>query len=52
MPAPAATPGAGRTGRSPSSAELAVTARPFLFFIRDTKTNLVLFAGRVVDPTQ
>ncbi len=26
--------------------------RPFLFFIRDTSTNLVMFAGRVVDPTK
>jgi serpin B len=23
---------------------------PFLFFIRDRKTNAVLFAGRVIDP--
>lgn len=26
--------------------------RPFLFFIRDSTTHLVLFAGRIVDPTQ
>jgi serpin B len=25
--------------------------RPFLFFVRDTKTGLVLFAGRVADPS-
>jgi serpin B len=24
---------------------------PFLFFIRDRKTNAVLFSGRVLDPT-
>jgi serpin B len=26
--------------------------RPFLFFLRDLKTNLVLFMGRVADPSQ
>lgn len=25
---------------------------PFLFFIRDTNTNSILFAGRIVDPSQ
>ncbi len=26
--------------------------RPFLFFVRDTKTNMIMFAGRVADPTK
>jgi serpin B len=26
--------------------------RPFLFFVRDTATGVVLFAGKVVDPTK
>ncbi len=33
----------------PQSTEVIID-RPFLFFIRDVKTGLVLFAGRVVDP--
>lgn len=34
----------------PSEPKVFRADHPFLFFIRDTDTNIVLFAGRVVDP--
>ncbi len=38
-------------GRGPDSIEVKAD-RPFLFLLRDTATGLVLFAGRVSDPTE
>jgi serpin B len=37
------------TSLPPEPTEVVIN-RPFLFFIRDAKTGLVLFSGRVVDP--
>ncbi len=51
--AAAATAVMARAGAAPRQEEpIDVRAdHPFLFFIRDTKTNAVLFMGRVLDPT-
>jgi len=43
---------AGRESAAPREPKQFRADRPFLFFIRDIKTNLVMFAGRLVDPTQ
>jgi serpin B len=48
---------AAATGMIVSSRSLSEPAsficdHPFLFFIRDSKTGLVLFMGRVLDPTK
>ncbi|MCU0697698.1 MAG: serpin family protein [Myxococcaceae bacterium] len=42
--------GAFPTSAAPQPTEVIID-RPFLFFIRDVKTGLVLFAGRVVKPS-
>ncbi len=42
----------GRAGGVPAEPKKFHADRPFLFFIRDTTTNLVVFAGRIVDPTR
>ena len=42
----------GRAGGIPSEPVTFEADRPFLFFVRDVQTGLVLFAGRVVDPTR
>ena len=41
-----------RAGGAPMDPKRFHADRPFLFFIRDTASNLVMFAGRVVDPTR
>ncbi len=41
----------GRAGGMPAEPETFVADHPFLFFIRDTKTGLLLFTGRVSDPS-
>jgi len=42
----------GRAGGVPAEPKTFHADRPFLFFIRDTTTSLVMFAGRIVDPTK
>jgi serpin B len=42
----------GRAGGKPSEPKSFEADRPFLFFVRDAKTGLVMFAGRVLDPTK
>lgn len=42
--------GIGPTSAPPPPTEVLID-RPFLFFIRDVETGVVLFAGRVVNPT-
>lgn len=42
----------GRKGAAPGEPAVFTADRPFMFFIRDTKTGLVMFAGRVMDPTK
>jgi serpin B len=42
--------GIGPTSAPPPPTEVLID-RPFLFFIRDVQTGVVLFAGRVVNPT-
>ncbi len=41
-----------RAGGAPQKPREVKVDRPFLFFLRDVPSGLVLFAGRVVDPTQ
>ena len=42
-----------RAGSAPSAQPREIKVdRPFLFFLRDVPSNLVLFSGRVVDPTK
>lgn len=41
----------GNRGSSISTHETFHADRPFLFFLRDTRTGLILFAGKVVDPS-
>jgi serpin B len=41
-----------RGGGAPEQPRQVKVDRPFLFFLRDIPSGLVLFAGRVVDPTQ
>lgn len=41
-----------RAGGAPQQPREVKVDRPFLFFLRDIPSGLVLFAGRVVDPTQ
>lgn len=48
--AAAATGFAGPPSLPPQPLEVVID-RPFLFFIRDVKTRVVLFAGRVVNPS-
>jgi len=48
--AAAATGFGGFTTSLPPERLKVVIDRPFLFFIRDVNTGLVLFSGRVVDP--
>ncbi len=40
-----------RAGGMPPEPKLFHADRPFLFFVRDVKTGLVMFAGRVADPS-
>ncbi|MBW2457500.1 MAG: serpin family protein [Deltaproteobacteria bacterium] len=42
----------GRAGGVAAEPKKFHAERPFLFFIRDTTTHLVMFAGRIVDPTR
>ena len=35
----------------PNDAPSFIANRPFLFLIRDTQTGLILFMGRIVDPS-
>ncbi len=42
----------GRAGGMPAEPKVFEANRPFLFFVRDTKSNLVMFAGRVLDPSK
>ncbi len=43
----------GRKGKGrKQEAKVFHADRPFLFFVRDTKTGLVMFAGRVADPSK
>lgn len=42
----------GRAGGMPSEPKAFHADRPFLFFIRDAVTGLVMFTGRVVDPSK
>jgi serpin B len=42
----------GRTGGALTGVKEFRADRPFLFFIRNVKTGLVMFAGRVVDPSK
>jgi len=39
-------------GAAPDDAPQFVADRPFVFLVRDTHTGLVLFMGRIVDPTR
>ena len=39
-------------GSAPNDPKVLTLDRPFLFFIRDTATGVVLFGGKVVDPTK
>lgn len=48
--AAAATAMAARAGGMPSEPRAVKVDRPFLYFIRDTRSGLVMFMGRVVDP--
>ncbi|MCX4240128.1 serpin family protein, partial [Paraliomyxa miuraensis] len=48
--AAAATAVLARAGGMPSEPTVLAVDRPFLYLVRDTKTGLVLFLGRVVDP--
>lgn len=41
-----------RAGGMPQEPKVFNADRPFLYFVRDTKTGMVMFAGRVSDPTQ
>jgi len=41
----------GASPDSPVPKELTID-RPFLFFIRDIKTNTLIFAGRIVNPDE
>ena len=42
-----------RAGSAPSAQPREIKVdRPFLFFLRDVPSNLILFSGRVVDPTK
>ena len=43
--------GPGASPDSPAPKELTID-RPFLFFIRDIKTNTLIFAGRIVNPDE
>lgn len=42
----------GRAGAAPSEPKVFHADRPFLFFIRDLETGLVMFTGRVVEPAK
>lgn len=48
--AAAATAMAARAGGMPSEPRAVKVDRPFLYFVRDTKSGLLMFMGRVVDP--
>ncbi len=48
--AAAATGFGGFKASAPAPAHQVVIDRPFVFFIKDVKTGLALFTGRVVDP--
>jgi serpin B len=48
--AAAATAMAARAGGMPSEPRAVKVDRPFLYFVRDTSSGLVMFMGRVVDP--
>ena len=48
----AAATGMVISSRSLSEPAAFVCDHPFVFFIRDSKTGLVLFMGRIVDPTK
>jgi len=48
--AAAATAMAGRAGGMPAEPREVKVDRPFLYFIRDTRSGLVMFMGRVADP--
>lgn len=39
-----------RAGGMPAEPKVFKADRPFLFFVRDTKTGMVMFAGRVMNP--
>ncbi len=41
-----------RAGGAPSQPKAFAVDRPFVFFLRDVKSGLILFTGRVVDPTK
>ena len=47
----AAATGVSITGRSLSMPQTFICNHPFIFFIKDSKTGLILFMGRVVDPS-
>jgi serpin B len=49
--AAAATAVAARAGGMPSEPRTVKVDRPFLYVIRDTRSGLVMFIGRVVSPT-
>lgn len=41
-----------RAGGAPSQPKAFAVDRPFLFFLRDVQSGLILFTGRVVDPSK